>query len=167
MRTGDESPQYTSPSEDSELEYLRNTQGQGIHQERVRQSLKLNTSLVQRALGTFSMSDPIKNREQGSITSQASRITDSAQETDKIHNIRLNKEEDKIKRKQSKVATKQNLDADSVNEANKPLTIARAKILASQDYQVNDNQPPATTELIPTHAPAPSGSRLTIKRIKN
>ena len=67
MRTGDESPQYTSPSEDSELEYLRNTQGQGIHQERVRQSLKLNTSLVQRALGTFSMSDPIKNREQGSI----------------------------------------------------------------------------------------------------
>ena len=57
----------TSPSEDSELEYLRNTQGQGIHQDSVRQSLKLNTSLVQRALGTFSMSDPIKNREQGSI----------------------------------------------------------------------------------------------------
>ena len=113
------------------------------------------------------MSDPIKNREPGSITSQASRITDSAQETDKIHNIRLNKEEDKIKRKQSKVATKQNLDADSVNEANKPLTRARAKILASQDYQVNDNQTLATTELIPTHAPAPSGSRLTIKRIKD
>ena len=74
----------TSPSEDSELEYLRNTQGQGVHPERVRQSLKLNTSLVQRALGTFSMSDPIKNREQGSIGSQASRITDSAQTTDKI-----------------------------------------------------------------------------------
>ena len=130
-------------------------------------SVELNTSLVNRALGTFSMSDPIKNREPGSITSQASLITDSAQETDKIHNIRLNKEEDKIKRKQSKVATKQNLDADSLNEANKPLTIARAKILASQDYQVNDNQPLATTELIPTHAPAPSGSRLTIKRIKD
>ena len=130
-------------------------------------SVELNTSLVNRALGTFSMSDPIKNREPGSITSQASRITDSAQETDKIHNIRLNKEEDKIKRKQSKVATKQNLDADSVNEANKPLTIARAKILASQDYQVNDNQPLAITELIPTHAPATSGSRITIKRIKD
>ena len=28
VRTGDESPQYTSPSEDSESEYLRNTQGQ-------------------------------------------------------------------------------------------------------------------------------------------
>ena len=32
VRTENESPLYTSPSEDSELEYLGSNQGQGFHQ---------------------------------------------------------------------------------------------------------------------------------------
>ena len=134
-------------------------------------SVELNTSLVNRALGTFSMSDPIKNREQGSITSQASRITDSTQATDINQNLRLTKEQDKLQQKQKKAAAKQNLDAESAQQENKPLTRARAKILASQDSQTNnENHPLATNdeyEIIPTQAPTASGSRLTIKRIKN
>ena len=117
------------------------------------------------------MSDPIKNREQGSITSQASRMTDSTQVTDINHNSRLTKEQDKLPQRQRKTATKQNLDAESAQQVNKPLTRSRAKILASQDSQVNnENHPLATSaeyEIIPTHAPAISGSHLTIKRIKD
>ena len=116
------------------------------------------------------MSDPIKYREQGSITRQASRINDSAQATDINKNLRLKKEQDQLQRKQSKIATKQNLDAESA-QANKPLTRARAKILASQDSQANNENHSLTTtaeyEIIPTHAPATSGSRLKIKRLKD
>ena len=114
---------------------MKNTQGQGVKQERVSRSVELNTSLINRALGTFSMSDPIKNREQGSITSQSSRITDSAQATDINHNKRLNKSTIIAKQKPATSATKSNLDADSINDANKPLTRARAKIIASQNSQ--------------------------------
>ena len=116
------------------------------------------------------MSDPINNREQGSITSQVSRITDSAQATDINHNKRLNKSTNIAKQKPAISATKSNLDADSINDANKPLTRARAKIIASQNSQANnENHPLVTideTELLATHAPAPSGSRLTIRRLK-
>ena len=99
------------------------------------QSLKLSKNLVQRALETFSMSDLFKslnNREQGSvILTQASRITDSAQVTDLNKNIqRLKKNKDQPTQKSTKFATKTNLDAESANEKNKPLTRARAKILA-------------------------------------
>ena len=87
--------------------------------------------------------------------------------TDNKQIIRLKKKQDQLKRRQSKVIKRQNLDAGSANEANKPLTRARAKILASQDSQVNENRTLETMELIPTHAPAPSGSRLIIKRIKD
>ena len=48
-RTEDESPQYTGPSEDSEIEFIERTQGTGVHQERVSRSVELNTSLVRRA----------------------------------------------------------------------------------------------------------------------
>ena len=80
--TEDASLQYTSPSEESDVEYLESTQGKGHHQERVSRSVELDTDLVQRALKTFTLSNPKKNsidQEQGSVSpSQASRITDSA-----------------------------------------------------------------------------------------
>ena len=58
--TEDASPQYTSPSEDSDVEYLESTQGKENHQERVSRSVELDTNLVQRALRAFSMSHPVK-----------------------------------------------------------------------------------------------------------
>ena len=42
-------------------------------------------------------------------------------------------------------ATKSNLDADSVNDANKPITRARAKIIASQNSQANNENHPLVT----------------------
>ena len=137
-------------------------------------SVELNTSLVKRALGTFYMSDPNKKMiipEQGSVSpSRASRITDSNQTEENNQNKRLYKSKNQAKQKPAMSATKSNLDADSVNDANKPLTRARARILASQDSQSNNENHPLVTneyELLPTHAPAPSGSRLTIKRLKD
>ena len=166
-----ESPQYMSPSEDSDVEYLESTQSKVNRQNRVSRSVELNTNLAERALRTFLMSDPIKNREQGPLTSQASRITDSTQATDTKKNIRLTKEKNQAKQKPAMSATKTNLDADHGDVATKPLTRARAKILASQDSQANnENHSLATNteyEIIPSHAPAISGSRLTIKRIKD
>ena len=56
------------------------------------------------------------------------------------------------------------------NDANKPLTRARARILSSQNSQANENHSLATNAkycTLPTHAQAPSGSRLTIKRLKD
>ena len=84
---------------------------------------------------------------------------------------RLNKSKNPAKQKPAISATKSSLNADSGNDANKPLTRARARILASQDSQANNENHPLVTnneyELLSTHAPAPSGSRLTIKRLKN
>ena len=110
--------------------------------------------------------------EQGSVSpSRASRITDSNQTEENNENKRLNKSKNQAKQKPAMSATKSNLDADSVNDANKPITRARAIIIASQNSQANnENHPLVTideTELLATHAPAPSGSRLTIKRLKN
>ena len=51
--TEDASPQYTSPSEDSEMEYVETTEGSENHSERVSRSVELGTNLVQRALRTF------------------------------------------------------------------------------------------------------------------
>ena len=117
------------------------------------------------------MSNPITNREQGSvIPSQASRITDSAQASYEYKTKWLTKNKNQTEQKSTKIATKSNLDAESANEAIKPLTKARARFLASQESQANENHSLATSadyDLITTHAPAPSGSRLTIKRIKD
>ena len=70
------------------------------------QSLELNQNLVQRALGTFSISIQFKSlnsREQGSvISSQASLITDYAQITDVNQNERLKKNKDQSKRESTK-----------------------------------------------------------------
>ena len=110
-------------------------------------------------------------KEQGSVSpSQASRITDSAQASEINQKNRLIKSIVQAKQKPALVATQSNLDAEPGVEANKPLTRARARILASQDSQANENPPFATTaeyEIVPTQAPAPSGSRLTIKRLKD
>ena len=120
------------------------------------------------------MSNPSKNsidQEQGSvIPSQASRITDSAQVTDLNHNERLKKNKDQARQKSAKSATKSNLDAESANDAKKLLTRARARNLASQDSQSKESHSLATDAdycIIPTHAPAPSRSRLTIRRLKD
>ena len=137
-RTEDKSPQYTSPSEDSEIEYLKQTQGMGNRQERVSRSIELNTSLVKRAFGTFYMSDPNKKMIIPKLkmsSSRASRITDSNQTEENNQIKRLNKSKNQAKLRPAMSATKSNLDADSVNNANKPLTRARAKILASQNSQ--------------------------------
>ena len=68
------------------MEYVESTHNKGSQQDRVSRNVELNTSLAERTLRTFSMSDPIKNREQGSVKpSQASRMTDSAQTTDINH----------------------------------------------------------------------------------
>ena len=86
------------------------------------------------------MSDPIKNREQGSVKpSQASRITDSAQATDVNQNIRLKKDKDQSRQESAQVTSKTNSSAEFVNEANKPLTRARARILALQNSQTIEN----------------------------
>ena len=107
IQTADESPQYTSPSSEGVIEFLGSTQGKGSHEERVSRSIELNTNLVERALRTFSMSDPIKNREQGSAKpSQASQITGSAQNTDKNTNTRLREERNQLKQKQNKNSNK-------------------------------------------------------------
>ena len=102
--------------------------------------------------------------------SQASRITDSAQASELNQNKRLTKSKIQEKQKPAIFAAKSNLDAESGIESNKPLTRARARILASQDSQANENKPLETNaeyEIMPTQAPAPSGSRLTIKRLKD
>ena len=117
------------------------------------------------------MSNPFKslnNREQGSERpSQASRITDSAQVTDVNQNERLKKIKDQPKQKSAKSAAKSNIDAESANDANKPLTRARAKIIASQYSQSNENNSLATRAEIVSQSHAPSGSSLIIKRIKD
>ena len=128
------------------MEYLESTKGKEINQERVSRNVELNTNLVQRALRKFSMSDPNKNsiiQEQGSVSpSQASRITDSAQVSGINQSERLKKSNNQAKQKLAISATKSNLDAESGNDANKPLT--RARILASQYSQANENHPLAT-----------------------
>ena len=83
--------------------------------------------------------------------------------TDLNYNERLKKNKDQPKQKSTKVATKSNLDAESANDANKPLTRARAKILASQDSQSIENNSLATRAEIVSQSHAPSGSSLIIK----
>ena len=82
------------------------------------------------------MSDPNKNlinQEKSPVSpSQASRMTDSAKASEINQNKRLKKSKIQEKQKPAISATKSNLDADSGNDANKPLTRARARILASQ-----------------------------------
>ena len=116
------------------------------------------------------MSNPFKSlnsREQGSvISSQASQVTDSAQITYVNQNERLKKNKDQPKQKSTKFAAKSNLDAESANYANKPLTRARSKILASQDSQSNENRSLATSAEIISQSQAPKGSRLIITRMK-
>ena len=106
------------------------------------------------------MSDPITNREQGSVIqpSQASRKTDSAQVSEEYNNKWLKKNEDKPKQKPMKIAPKSNLDAESGNDADKPLTRARAKILASQKSQNNEQNSLAPRAEIVSQSHAPSGS---------
>ena len=97
--------------------------------------------------------------------SQASRITDSAQAYELNQKNRLKKGIIQTKQKPAISATKSNLDAESGSEANKPLTRARARIIAVQNSQANENHPlvaKAEFEIVPTQAQAPSGSRLTI-----
>ena len=93
VETEDASPQYTSPSEDSEVEHVKTTERSGNHSERVSRSIELDRNLVERAIRAFSMSDPNKkliSQEQGSVSpSQASRITDSAQASELNQNKRL------------------------------------------------------------------------------
>ena len=83
------------------------------------------------------MSNPITNREQGSVIqpSQASRITDSTQTTD-FNQKRLTK-----KKESTRFSTKTDFDVKSANEANKPLTRSRAKIIASQESQLIEINP--------------------------
>ena len=160
-------PQYTSPSEDSDLEYLKNTPTKGTSQLRVSQSFELNKSLVNKALRTFTSSrsyNTLTSREPSSeVPSQASRITDSVHSTDLNQDKGLRKEKGRPKKESTQIATKTNLDAESTNEANKPLTRSRTKLLASKSSQLksNENDPQTTSDdcIIPTHAPAPSGSR--------
>ena len=66
--TEDASPQYTSPSEDSKVEYLKITQTEGKNHLRVSQSLELE-SLVNRALSTFTTSNPFNNLINGEPSS--------------------------------------------------------------------------------------------------
>ena len=174
VATEDASPQYTSPSEDSEVEYVETTKGSGNISERVSQSIKIDANLADKALKTFSILNPNKGliiQEQGPVTSsQASRITDSTKASELNQNNRLKKSKIQAKQKPGLCATKSNLDAEFNTEANKPLTRARARILASQDSQANENPPLETTAeyvIVPTQAPAPSGSRLVIKRLKD
>ena len=149
--------------------FQQSSQIQGNYQDRVSKSIELDTNLVQRALRTFSMSDPITNREQGSVIqpSQASRITDSAQASEEYNTKGLEKIEDKTKQKPRKIASKSNLDAEFGDDADKPLTRARAKILASQKSQNNEQNSLAPRAEIVSQSHAPSGSSLIIKRIKD
>ena len=114
------------------------------------------------------MSDPIKNREQGSVKpSQASRITDSAQATDVNQNTRLKKDKDQPRQESAQVTSKTNSSAEFVNEGNEPLTRARARILASQNSPTIENDSLTTRAEIVSQSHAPSGSSLTIKRLKD
>ena len=110
------------------------------------------------------------SQEQGSVSpSQASLITDSARASEVNQKEWLKKGIIQAKQKPAISATKSNLDAESGIEANKPLTRARARIIAVQNSQANENHPrvaKAEYEIMPTQALAPSGSRLTIKRLK-
>ena len=156
------------------MEYVDTTKGSGSISERVSRSIILDTNLAKRSLMTFSMSNPNKNliiKEQGSVSpSQASRITDSTQASEIHQEKRLKNSKIQAERKPVISETKSNLDADHDIEARKPLTRARARIIASQNSQTNENhslEEKAEYEIVPTQAPAPSGSRLTIKRLKD
>ena len=170
------SPQYTSASsEENEIERIKTTPSKGRNELRMSQSLIMDKSQVERALKTFSASKPLANlnnwEPSSERPSQASRINDSTQVTnsDQIKQG-LNSKMSQPKKESAKIAARTNLDAESVNDANKPLARSRARILASQNSQANENNHPPTTSsdcIMSTHAPAPSGSRLTIKRFKD
>ena len=170
-----DSPQYTSASsDDNEKDQHKNALSKGRKERRFSQSLIMDDSQEQRALKTYSASKSLINSNNwepsSNKPSQASRITDSSQFT----NLEQTKQGPKLKKNQSKkerveVASRTNLDADPINESNKPLTRSRARVHASQNSQSIENNPPTTCAcdcIIPTHAPAPSGSRLITKRFK-
>ena len=135
------------------------------------QSLTMDENQIQRALQTFSASKNLissNNWEQSSIKpSQASRITDSTQHSSVEQSTQgLKPNPNPSKKGHAKAIAKTTLDAEFV----KPFTRSQARILASQDSQSIENNPPTTCaeyDVIPTHAPEPSGSRLIIKRLKN
>ena len=148
-------PQYSSVSSyDSEVEHIKTTPVKGRNDLRVSQSLIMDKSQIQRALDTLTTSTSLmklNNWEQSSLRmSQASRITDAANFT----NTQV-------------LNTKKNQPKKCANDANKPLTRSRAKILASQNSQSNENNPPTTSSDCIIRTQAPSGSRLTIKLLKD
>ena len=170
-----DSPQYTSASsEEEEITHMKTTP-KGRKELRMSQSLIMDESQVTRASKTFSASKSLlnsKNWEPSSERpSQASRITNSTQVTNSVQIKQgLSSKKNQPKKKLAKVTAKTNLDAELVNEGNKPLTRSRSKILASQNSQVIENNPQTTSAdycIIPTHSPAPSESRLTIKRFNS
>ena len=166
-----DNPQYTSASSDGEeIEQNKNAPSKGRKVRHLSQSLIMDENQIQGALKTFSASKSLLNNgEQSSIQqSQASRITDSTPvESAELPNHGLKSKPNRPKKEQNKSVAKMNLDAEFVN---KPFTRSKAKILASQNSQSIESNPPTTCAedcIIPAHAPAPSGSRLTMKRLKN
>ena len=171
-----DSPQYPSASsEDEENNDNKIAPSKGGKERRLSQSLIMDDNQIKRALETFSASRNLlksnKCEPSSKEPSQASRITDSTQSISSGQPTQgLKLKPNPSKREQIKPAAKMNLDAEVIDETNKPLTRSRARILASQNSQSIENNPLNTCDddcIIPTHAPAPSGSRLTIKRVKN
>ena len=166
-------------SEGSNVEYLKSTPVKEANIVRVNQKLDLNERQILRALGTFTMHkqfnvESINQREPSSIeASQASRITDSAQDINS--NVNINNDGPKPSRvrpkKELKVFTmKTGLDADPGDNENRLITRSRGKALASQQSR----QP--SVEIVVdrkergngfvSQSQAPSGSSIAINRLK-
>ena len=166
------SPSTPSESKGEEIEYQASSPSrQGTSEMRTSKSLDLTLNQINRALGSFKIfnsEEDLKLKEQigPEEASQASRITDSCQITNKPKE--LNRGRGEPKEEAVKTATKTNPEADS---ANKTLTRSRGKALASQQLQSQQNnesnkcknQKSNDQHVLNTRLT--KGSSLTIKRI--
>ena len=169
--------QSSASSVESDLEYLKSTPVKDANIVRLNHKLNLNESQILRALGTFSMPkqcniESNKAREPSSNeTSQASRITDSAPDTNlNIDNYWPKPSRGRPKNESGKSQTKTGPDADLVNMENGPVTRSKGKTLATQQSQQQSNEividPKEGGVGFVSQSQAPSGSSIVINRLK-
>ena len=172
------SPTSSSESEGDVIEYEASSPSQprtsGL---RPSKSLDLSLNQINRALGSFKIfnsEEYLKLKEQ--ISSEEAKIASRMTDSNKIE--RKAKEPKKTrgrpKKEAVKTATQTNPDAESVNEAAKPLTRSKRQALVSQQLQqeqqqIDENnkliQQQSSDQLIASNSRAPTRSFLTIKRI--